>query len=71
MEEKNYKLNQQCLQNMLEINNGLALIETKGDSLMILYRIRLTLDAVLKQIQEDNEEQPAVIDNTTKKKEEK
>ena len=70
MEEKNYKLNQQCLQNMLEINNGLALIETKGDSLMILYRIRLTLDAVLKQIQEDNEEAPAVIDNTTKKKEE-
>jgi len=74
--EKFSKINKTCLQQLVEINNGLTLVETKGDSTMIMFKIRLTLDAVLKQIEEDNqskeikqEETPIIINNTNKKEE--
>ena len=71
MENQFLKINNQCLQNLMEINGALSSIETKGDSTMIMYRIRLTLSATLEQMQKDNSESepPIVIDNT--KKEEK
>ena len=74
--EKFSKINKTCLQQLVEINNGLTLVEIKGDSTMIMFKIRLTLDAVLKQIEEDNqskeikqEETPIIINNTNKKEE--
>jgi len=76
MENNFFKINSTCLQQLTEINNGLTLVETKGDSTMIMFKIRLTLDAVLKQIEEDNqskeikqEETPIIINNTNKKEE--
>jgi hypothetical protein len=58
------KINQQCLQNLIEINNALPLVETKGESTMLIYKIRVTLLAVLEQTQKDNQEEPIKIDNT-------
>ena len=50
-----YKINQQCLQNLIAIQNELLpAIETKGDSTMIMYKARLTLFSTLEQIQKDN-----------------
>ena len=66
MENEFFKINQQCLQNLMEINGALASVETKGDSMLILYKIRITLSAVLEQMQKDNEkiEEEISIDNT-------
>lgn len=63
------KINQQCLQNLIDINNALSSIETKGESTMIMYKIRLALSATLEQIQKDNQpkEESVEIDNTKKK----
>ena len=71
MENQFLKINNQCLQNLMEINGALSSIETKGDSTMIMYKIRLTLSATLEQIQKDNvqTEEPIVIDNTEAKEE--
>ncbi len=55
MEKEFYKLNKIGLQHLIEINGALASIETKGDSTLILYKIRMTLSAVLEQMQKDNE----------------
>ncbi len=52
-----FKINQQCLQNIMEATNALSQIETKGDSTMMMYKIRLLLSASLEQIQKDNEEE--------------
>jgi hypothetical protein len=49
-----FKINQQCLQNIVEIRDALSSIETKGESTMIMYRIRLSIMATLEQIQKDN-----------------
>jgi hypothetical protein len=53
----------------MEINGALPSIETKGDSTIFMYKIRLMLIATLEQIQKDNqvEEKPIEIDNTKKK----
>ena len=74
MENNFFKINSTCLQQLTEINNGLTLVETKGDSTMVMFKIRLSLDAVLKQIEEDNqseetkqEDKPIIIDNTKQK----
>jgi len=74
MENQFLKINNQCLQNLMEINGALSSIETKGDSTMIMYKIRLTLSATLEQMQKDNQNEPIKIDNTvdnTETKEEK
>ena len=49
-----FKINQQCIKNLADIKEALEIIETKGESTMIMYRIRLTLMATLEQIQKDN-----------------
>lgn len=54
---KFYKINEQCLQNIIEANKGLELVETRGDSTMIMYKIRLLLSSSLEQMQKDNEEE--------------
>ena len=59
-----FKINQQCIQNLADINIALNSIETKGESTMIMYKIRLTLAATLEQIQKDN--QPEDIVNKEK-----
>lgn len=64
MDNQFLKINQQCLNNLVEINNALPIVETKGDSTMIMYKIRLTLSATLEQMQKDNQEEPIKIDNT-------
>ena len=74
MENQFLKINNQCLQNLMEINGALSSIETKGDSTMTMYKIRLTLSATLEQMQKDNQNEPIKIDNTvdnTETKEEK
>jgi hypothetical protein len=76
MEEELLKINKQCFQNLIDINNALSSVETKGDSTIVIYKIRVTLMAVLEQMQKDNQsketqeqqkEQGAIIDNTKKK----
>jgi hypothetical protein len=62
-----FKINQQCIQNLADINVALGSVETKGESTMVMYRIRLTLASTLEQIQKDN--QP--IDVIEKEKEDK
>jgi hypothetical protein len=64
MDTEFLKINKQCFQNILEATNALANIETKGESTMLIYKIRVTLLASLEQMQKDNQEQPAIIDNT-------
>ena len=64
MDNKFLKINQQCFNNLIEINNALPIVETKGDSTMIMYKIRLTLSATLEQMQKDNQEELIKIDNT-------
>ena len=67
MENNFSKINQQCLNNLIEINNALPSVETKGESTMLIYKIRVTLLATLEQMQKDNqEEQPINIDTTKK-----
>lgn len=70
MENDFSKINQQCLNNLYEINNALSAIETKGDSTMTMYKIRVFLSSTLEQIQKDNqqEQQNVMIDNTQDKK---
>ncbi len=73
MDNQFLKINQQCFNNLIEINNALPVIETKGDSTMVMYKIRLTLSATLEQIQKDNQSQedknePIKIDNTKDEK---
>jgi hypothetical protein len=63
------KINEQCLRNIKDVSDALGAIETKGDSTMIMFRIRTTLMATLEQIQKDNteekkEEKGIIIDNT-------
>jgi hypothetical protein len=64
MDNQFLKINQQCLNNLVEINNALPIVETKGDSTMIMYKIRLTLSATLEQMQKDNQVEQIKIDNT-------
>lgn len=66
MDTEFLKINKQCLQNLMEINGALSAIETKGDSTMVMYKIRLTLSSTLEQMQKDNqvEDKPTEIDNT-------
>jgi hypothetical protein len=59
-----FKINQACIQNLADINVALSSIETKGESTMVMYKIRLTLAATLEQIQKDN--QPEDIVNKEK-----
>ena len=72
MENNNYKINKQCIQNLIFISNELLpLVETKGDSTMIIYKIRLSLASTLDQIQKDNappegDKEGITIDNTKK-----
>jgi hypothetical protein len=67
MEEQFLKINQQCINNIVEATNALANIETKGESTMLIYKIRVTLLATLEQIQKDNQaEKPINIDATKK-----
>lgn len=54
---KNFSVNEQCLANLYEINNALPSIETKGDSTLLIYKIRVMLNATLEQIQKDNSEE--------------
>lgn len=56
MEEKIqfFKINQQCIKNLADIKEALEVVETKGESTMVMCRIRLTLMATLEQIQKDN-----------------
>jgi hypothetical protein len=67
MENNFSKINQQCLQNLIEINNALPLVETKGESTMLIYKIRLTLSATLEQMQKDNQAEELINIDTTKK----
>jgi hypothetical protein len=71
MENNFIKMNQQCFQNLVESTNALSNIETKGESTMLIYKIRVTLIATLEQIQKDNQEKSIEIDNTKDKKEDK
>ena len=66
------KINEQCFRNINDINAALGAIETKGDSTMIMFKIRTMLQATLEQIQKDNtpekeDEKGITIDNTTRK----
>jgi hypothetical protein len=65
------KINEQCLKNIKDVTDALSAIETKGDSTMIMYKIRLMLMSTLEQIQKDNQEdvreEKIEIDNTKKK----
>jgi len=54
---KNFELNEQCLTNLYEINNALTSVETKGDSTILIYKIRIMLNATLEQIQKDNQQE--------------
>ena len=54
MENNFLKINKQCIQQLVNVNSALPSVETKGDSTMIMYKIRLIIDAVLQQIQKDN-----------------
>jgi len=67
MENNFSKINQQCLQNLIEINNALPLVETKGESTMLIYKIRLTLSATLEQMRKDNQAEELINIDTTKK----
>ena len=63
------KINEQCFRNINDVYAALGAIETKGDSTMIMFKIRTTLQATLEQIQKDNEEENKeekgiIIDNT-------
>lgn len=64
--EKYNKINDQCLAHLKGIHDALTNIETKGDSTIIMYKIRLTLDAVLQQIDKDNQEAEEDSDSTDK-----
>jgi len=63
MDNQFLKINQQCFNNLIEINNALPIVETKGDSTMIMYKIRLTLSATLEQMQKDNQEEEKKIES--------
>ncbi len=54
MENDFFKINKECIQHLVDISSGLSLIETKGDSTMVMFKIRNIMDAVLQQIQKDN-----------------
>ena len=71
MDNEFLKINKQCLQNLIEINNALPIIETKGESTMLIYKVRVTLMAVLEQMQKDNQPQEEPINIDTTKKEAK
>jgi len=71
MDNEFLKINKQCFQNIIDATNALTNIETKGESTMLIYKIRVTLLASLEQMQKDNQEQSIEIDNTKDKKEAK
>ena len=56
MEKEFLKINRTCLQNLLDIHQALASIETKGDSTLILSKVRVTFSSTLEQMKKDNEE---------------
>jgi hypothetical protein len=55
-----FKISKECIQNLADINVALNSIETKGESTMIMYKIRLMLSASLEQIQKDNQPENVV-----------
>jgi hypothetical protein len=75
MDNSFLKITNQCFQNFLEINSALSLIETKGDSTIMIYKVRTLFSSLLEQIQKDNqddnqtqEEQPIVVNQKNDKK---
>jgi hypothetical protein len=54
MENEFLKINKQCLSNLGNIKEALQSVETKGDSSVLIVKIRTVLEATLEQIQEDN-----------------
>jgi len=52
MEQKEYKINEQSFNNLKEINNALGIIETKGESTMIMANIRQAMVAIIQQTKE-------------------
>ena len=53
-----YKITEQAYKNLQEINNALGIIETRGDSTMIIANVRQALGTILQQIVEIPEEKP-------------
>lgn len=49
MEQKEYKISEQAYKNLQEINNALGIIETRGDSTMIMANIRQAMSNILQQ----------------------
>ena len=47
-----YKITEQAYKNLQEINNALVIIETRGDSTMIMANIRQALGTILQQMVE-------------------
>jgi hypothetical protein len=56
MKQKEYKISEQSFNNLKEINNALGIIETKGESTMIMANIRQAMIAILQQTEEIMEE---------------
>jgi len=56
MKQKEYKINEQSFNNLKEINNALRIIETRGESTMIMANIRQAMAAIIQQTQETIEE---------------
>ena len=51
-----YKFNQQAFKTLNEINQALGIVETRGDSTMIMANIRQAMQNILQQIVEVREE---------------
>jgi len=52
MEQKEYRITEQAYKNLQEINNALGIIETRGDSTMVMANVRQALMGVLQQVVE-------------------
>jgi len=56
MKQKEYKISEQSFDNLKEINNALRIIETRGESTMVMANIRQAMVAIIQQAQEIIEE---------------
>lgn len=65
------KMSEQCMENLLNIANALALIETRGGSTEIIYKVRSMFAETLRQIKEDNSPQDNKIDTSLLVREER
>lgn len=70
MENEILKINKQCFSNLIMIRDALPNVETKGDSSVILVKVRTLLETTLQQIQEDNKEKEGITISEEKEKKE-